>query len=128
MNVQIIEKDGQPEWAIIPYAEYERLREDAEMLQDVRAYDEAHAALAQGDEELIPAAVVDALLAGEAPLLVWRRFRGLSRAELARQGAISTPYLSQLERGRRAGSAAVLSRLADVLRVTVDDLLPNDSD
>jgi hypothetical protein len=41
MNVQIIEKDGQPEWAIIPYAEYERLREDAEMLQDVRAYDEA---------------------------------------------------------------------------------------
>jgi PHD/YefM family antitoxin component YafN of YafNO toxin-antitoxin module len=38
MSVQVIEKNGKPEWAVLPYDEYERLVEEAEMLQDVRAY------------------------------------------------------------------------------------------
>ena len=32
MSVQIIEKDGKPEWAVPPYEEYERLLADVEML------------------------------------------------------------------------------------------------
>lgn len=31
-NVQVIEKDGKPEWAIIPYETYIKLVEEAEML------------------------------------------------------------------------------------------------
>lgn len=30
MSVQVIEKDGKPEWAVIPCNEYERLVEEAE--------------------------------------------------------------------------------------------------
>ena len=48
MTVQIIEKNGRPEWAVLPYNIYVRLVEDAEMLEDVRDYDLAKEALAQG--------------------------------------------------------------------------------
>ena len=61
MSVQVIERDGKPEWAVIPYEEYERLVEEAEMLQDVRAYDEAKKAIADG-EELIPSEVTYAVV------------------------------------------------------------------
>ena len=56
MSVQVIQKNGKPEWAVLPYEEYERLVEEAEMLQDVRAYDEAKKAVAAG-EELVPSEV-----------------------------------------------------------------------
>ncbi|GIK38819.1 MAG: hypothetical protein BroJett011_26520 [Chloroflexota bacterium] len=39
MNVQIIERDGKPEWAVIPYELYLQLAEEAEMLQDIGDYD-----------------------------------------------------------------------------------------
>lgn len=35
MNVQVIEKDGKPEWAVIPYAAYQRLVRDADMRANV---------------------------------------------------------------------------------------------
>ena len=38
MSVQVIEKNGMPEWAVIPYKEYTRLIEETENLQDIRAY------------------------------------------------------------------------------------------
>lgn len=41
MNVQIIERDGKPEWAVIPYEMYMQLAEEAEMLQDIQDYDMA---------------------------------------------------------------------------------------
>ena len=30
MSVQFIEKNGRPEWAVVPYEEYQRLVEQAE--------------------------------------------------------------------------------------------------
>jgi len=50
MNVQIIKRDGTPEWAVIPYVDYLRLLEKAEILQDVRDYDLAIDAITSGDE------------------------------------------------------------------------------
>ena len=82
MSVQVIKKDGKPEWAVIPYQEYERLLRDAEMLQDIRAYDEAKKAVEEG-EEIVPSEVVYALLDGENPIRVWREYRGLTQRELA---------------------------------------------
>src|SRR5688572_30177417 len=100
MSVQIIKKDGRPEWAVIPYEEYQRLREAADMLQDVRDYDEVKSALARGEEELIPSEVTYALLDGENPLRVWREYRGLTQQQVAEKAGISKPYLSQLESGQ----------------------------
>jgi len=123
MTVQFIKKKGKPEWAILPYHLYRRLVQDAEMLEDIRAYDEAKAALAAGTEELVPAEVVFALLDGANPIKTWREYRGLTQQQLAEAAGISKPYLSQIEAGKRTGSAAVLRALADALAVDVDELL-----
>ena len=60
------------ETVTIPKAEYERLCALEEELADVQAALAIEAKIASGEEELIPAEVVDRLLAGEAPLRVWR--------------------------------------------------------
>ena len=122
MSVHLILKEGQPEYAIIPYETYMRLVEDAEMLADIRDYDAARQSVAEG-EELVPAEVVYALLDGGNPIRVWREHRGLSQAELATRAGISASYLSQLESGKRAGTTEVLAALGTVLGLTLDDLV-----
>ena len=121
MTVQIIRRDGQPEWAVLPYAEYEALVEAAEMLADMRTYDDAKARLADG-EETVPAEVTFAVLDGASPITVWRKHRKLSQQQLAAEAGISKAYLSQLEAGKRSGTTAVLVRLAHALEVDLDDL------
>lgn len=121
MSVQMILKEGKSEYAIIPYEDYERLLADAEMLEDIRDYDTAVQALEKG-EELIPAEVVYALLAGANPIRVWREYRGISQGALAEAIGISAAYLSQLETGKRTGTAEVLKALADALQLDLDDL------
>jgi DNA-binding XRE family transcriptional regulator len=122
MSVQVIEKDGKPEWAVIPYEEYQRLLEEPEMLQDIQAYDEAKLSVA-GGEELIPSEVTYAILDGENPVRVWREYRGLTQQHVAEKAGISEPYLSQLETGQRKGTMEVLSAIARVLDVSVEDLV-----
>ena len=122
MNIQVIEKGGKPEWAVIPYEDYQRLLDDAEMLQDVRAYDEAKQMLAAG-EEPVPSAVTYAILDGVNPVRAWREHRGLTQLQLAEAAGISVPYLSQIEAGRRKGSTRVLAALARALRLSLDDIV-----
>ncbi len=122
MTVQIIQKDGQPEWAVIPYKTYQRLAEDADMLQDIRDYDEAKKAVESG-EELVPSEVVYAILDGESPIRVWREYRGLTQPDLAGAAGISVPYLSQIESGKRKGSTEVLAAIARALDLALDDIV-----
>ncbi len=125
MTVQVITQDEKPEWAVIPYETYLQLVEKAEMLEDIQDYDVVKAALERGDDELIPAEVVNAILDGENEIKVWREFRGVSQAELAGQAGISVPYLSQLETNKRKGSLAVLSAIARVLKVSLETIVPS---
>ncbi|NIM06696.1 MAG: helix-turn-helix domain-containing protein, partial [Armatimonadetes bacterium] len=122
MNVQIIERDGRPEWAVLPYDEYLKLREEAEMLQDIRDYDAAKEALEQG-EELIPGEVALAILEGENSIRVWRKHRGMTQPQLAEAAGISTPYLSQIETGKRTGAPDVLAAIAKALGLSLDDIV-----
>ncbi len=119
MRVQIIEKDGRPEWAVLPYTAYVRLVEAAEVAEDVRDYKTALA----HPEEVVPIAVLDRILAGEGPVKVWREYRALTQQQLAEAAGISTPYLSQIESGQRQGRAEVLAAIAAVLSITVDELV-----
>ena len=45
------------------------------MLEDIRSFDSVKNALEIGEEELIPASVVNALAEGENPIKVWREYR-----------------------------------------------------
>ena len=94
-----------------------------EELEDIRDYDAAKAELERGEDELIPADVVFAILDGENPVKVWREFRGLTQQQLADAAGISKPYLSQIETGKRKGSTDILSALAKALKVTLDEVV-----
>ena len=93
---------------------------DAEaLLSDEELYDRADA---EGGESF-PAEVVDRLLAGQNPIRVYRDHRGMTQGALAAAAGIHPVYLSQIERGRRTGSARTLAAIAEALGVTVDELI-----
>jgi DNA-binding XRE family transcriptional regulator len=123
MSVQVIENNGKPEYAVLPYADYLQLVEQADMLQDLRDYDRIKAEVENGDEETIPAEVVYALVDGENPVKVWREYRGFTQVQLTSAAGISTPYLSQIESGKRKASTRVLVAIARFLKVSLDDLV-----
>ncbi|NCV32043.1 MAG: XRE family transcriptional regulator [Betaproteobacteria bacterium] len=122
MKVQTINRDGKPEYVVLPWAEYQALLEAAEDAIDGALLDAFRQKLATGQEETIPATIVDMLLAGANPIKVWREYRGLTQDALANQAGISKAYLCQIETGKRAGAIKTLRAIATALGVTVDEL------
>ena len=110
------------EMVTIPRHEYLRLKAIEEDMVDLNSVADVLARIKAGTEELIPSAVVDRLLAGDAPLTVWREYRGLSQAELARQSGVNRIQIIDIEAGRKTGSAATIKKLATALQVDMDDL------
>jgi DNA-binding Xre family transcriptional regulator len=96
---------------------------DAEDAADSAAAEAFRRRLAAGEEELIPAEMVMRMVAGESPVRVWREHRGLTMAALAERAGIAQLYLSQIETGKRDGTAQTMKKLALALDVTVDDLI-----
>ncbi|MGB5611929.1 MAG: helix-turn-helix transcriptional regulator [Sedimenticolaceae bacterium] len=123
MTVQIIKNNGQPEYAVVPIADYEELLKKAEMLDDVAAYDRAKAGLANGEDELVPAELADAILDGKNPVKIWRQYRELSQVELSGRIGKSQAYLAQIENGKREGTIAVYRAIAQALNVDLDDIV-----
>lgn len=110
------------EMVTIPKAEYERLLEAAEDLADIAAYDRARAALAAGDEELVPAEFANRLIAGENPVRVYRDLRGLTQLALSEASGVNRVQIANIESGAKRGSIETLKKLADALGVMLDDL------
>ncbi len=108
----------------ISRAEYERLCALEEEFADIQAALSVEARIASGEEELIPAQVVDRLLDRESPLRVWREYRDLSQSALARASGVNRVQIVEIEAGRNSGSVHTLRKLADALRIAVDDLIP----
>lgn len=122
MNVQYIETPA-GRFAVVPEAEFLALAEAAEDAADEAVIREFERKLAAGEEELVPAAMVSRMLAGESKVRIWREHRGLSAVALAERADVSAPYLSQIENGVREGSIETFKKLAKALGVAVDDLV-----
>ena len=123
MTVQIIKRDGKPEYAVVPYEQWLRLQELAEAAHDIQAAREALRELETGEDEYIPSSVVVRLTEGEPPLRVWREFRGLTQTQLAEKAGVTQGAIAQIESGKRKGSIEMLQRLAHALNVDLEDLL-----
>lgn len=123
MNVQFLEKDGQPEFAVIPIGEYRALLDLVEDACDSAALDVAARSLRAGELDLVPSVVVDRLLAGEPPVRVWREHRGLSAAQLADRIGVTPAHVSKLENRRGQPSVGVLKKIANALDVDLDTLV-----
>jgi DNA-binding XRE family transcriptional regulator len=100
--------------------------EDYQDLIDARDAEVAMRAIAAGTLQGLSGADVDAYLAAATPLAFWRKHRGFTQADMAKEIGVSQPYLAQLENGQREGSVSVYQRLARRLGLSVDELLPDE--
>ena len=107
-----------------PFRPAVRMYAADEDLADIQAALPVEARIARGEEELIPASVVDRLIDGDPPLRVWREFRNLSQTALARASGVNRVQIVELEAGRNGGFIHTLRKLADALGVAVDDPIP----
>src|SRR5512144_2975427 len=114
MNVHILEHEGKPAFAVLPFEDYQQLIDALEDASDTETLTAFHAALGDGQEETFPAAVVDRLLAGEHPVRVLREHRGLTLQQVADAGGVTNSAISQVEQGKRDPSVSLLKKLAAV--------------
>ena len=101
----------------LPRTEYEALLARNSELEDTLA------ALDADDGSRVPHEVAIAMIRGESPLLAFRNHLGLTLRQLAARTGIAASYLSEIERGRKPGSASALARIADACGTTIDTLL-----
>jgi hypothetical protein len=111
---------------ILSEAEFERLREVAEDAEDLATITRSQAALAAGLEEWLSGDEVDALRAAPTPLAFWRKKRGVGLQVLAERVAADLPSLIAVERGERLGDIHLYRKLAEELRIDIEDLVPNE--
>ena len=107
-NVQIISRDGKPEYAVIPYVEYLRLVDKVD----------------DSDNARIPHEVVELVIEKEFNLLkAWRKHLRLTQKEVARRAGITQSALSQMERTIGNNRTVTLEKLAKALRVETGQLV-----
>jgi hypothetical protein len=125
MNVRF-KKTDKGEIAILPRKEYEALAAKAaeadENIGTARLVARARKEIA-GGAPLIPKDVVDRIANGENPLRVLREWRGETQLYISFRTNIGQGYLSDLENGRRKGTAAAMKKIAAVLNVPIELLI-----
>ncbi|MAB14965.1 helix-turn-helix transcriptional regulator [Parvibaculum sp.] len=108
--------NGEPAFVVLPVARYDALKKAAE--RDSAAATLEHALTP------VPAPVARRIANGENPVRVWREHRRMKAIDLARSAGVGAPYLSEIETGKKDGSFRTMAAIADVLRVSLDDLAP----
>lgn len=106
-NVQIIEQNGVPVFAVIPYEEY--LQAFPGKLKD--------------ENTLIPHEVVSIVIDKDCNLVkAWRIYLGVTQKEIAAKAGISQAALSQMEKTDNNLRNSTLNKLAHAMGLTVDQL------
>ncbi len=106
MDLQVISRDGEPEYAVLPWAQYQALLRAAGVAHGPESESATHA---EGRREQ-PASAVD--LPSFDQLSALREAKGLEVAQLARAVGISPSYLNLIESGAREPDAAIRRSLA----------------
>ena len=122
MNVRF-KMTNKGEVAILPRKDYEALaakaQEADEDLWTARLVARARKEIA-GGMPLIPKEVVDRIAGGENALRVLREWRGKTQLYVSHKTNIGQGYVSDMESGRRRGTATALKKIADVLKVPLE--------
>jgi DNA-binding XRE family transcriptional regulator len=100
MNVQVITRDGAPEYAVLPWDEYQALLNAA------------------GRPVAAPVAAAAPMQSPRlATMAALREQQGMSQEALARSVGISPAYIAMIESGERNPDAAIRRALARALNV-----------
>lgn len=116
-EVQTIVTASGEELVILSRSEYEALLSAAEEADDHAVIEERR------DEPTLPHEEAMAVLRGELhPIAAWRKARDLTQRELGRQVGVRAATICDIEGGKSAGRFDVMQRIAEALRVSLDDL------
>ena len=63
------------------------------------------------------------LIGGENKVKVLRSHRGMSGRDLVVAAGVSPPFISEIESGKKDGSVSVMKKIAEALKVDLDDLV-----
>lgn len=96
---------------------------ERENLMDERDAAVAMSAVASGAMETLSEAELDAYLAAASPMAFWREHRGMTQASLAALVQVCQAEMAQIETGRRVGNVQLYTRMAEALRVRMEDLI-----
>jgi len=107
MDLQVITRDGEPEYAVLPWAQYQSLLKAAGLSRQQPP--QAPSASPAPPAETLPAF---------EQLRSLREAKGLALEALARTVGISPSYLGLIESGERAPDAAIRRSLAWELGVS----------
>ena len=107
MDLQVISRDGEPEYAVLPWAQYQALLRAAGLGESSGSGPAAAAPPAQ-----------EGARPGLDQLSALRTAKGLELAQLARTVGISPSYLEMIENGTRDPDAAIKRSLAWELGVS----------
>src|SRR5579863_6877746 len=120
------QKTPRGEVAILPKKDYELLvakaSEADEDAGSARIVAQARKEIAGGGP-LLPKDVVDRMTGGENPVRVLREWRDITQMQLSFKTNLSQGHISDIENGRRTGTAAALRLIANVLEVPLDLLV-----
>jgi hypothetical protein len=120
------QKTPRGEVAILPRKDYERLVAKASEADEdtgtARIVARARKEIDSGGP-LLPKDVVDRIANGENPVRVLREWRDVTQMYLSFKTHLSQGHISDIENGRRVGTAAALRLIANVLDVPLDLLV-----
>ena len=120
------QKTPRGEVAILPKKDYELLVAKASEADEdagtARIVARARKEIVSGGP-LLPKDIVDRIADGENPVRVLREWRDVTQLYIAFKTSLSQGYISDIENGRRTGTAAALRLIADVLNVPLDLLV-----
>jgi DNA-binding XRE family transcriptional regulator len=103
ISAQIIEQNGKPAFAVIPYDEYLKLF--------------------PAEEASIPHEVVGLVVKKDLNLVkAWRIYLGLTQAEVAKKAKISQAALSQMEKSGTKLRRGTLAKLAAAMGLSEEQL------
>lgn len=106
IEAQIINQDGRPAFAVIPWGEYQRMlgKEEADVW--------------------FPNDVVKATSRGDSLIKAWREHFGLNQEALAATAGMKQSALARLEKtaADKPPRPATLARLAKAMNITVEQL------
>ena len=123
MNAQIIEKNGKPEWAIIPYGEFIKIQELLENAEDIKDIEVNLKAIEENREIVVPGEVTFAIVDGTHPIRAWREYKNMRINDLAKRVGISGSFLSQIENGKRNPTIETLKSIASALEIEPEMLI-----
>ncbi len=109
IKAQIIKQGKKPAFAVIPWEEYKKLIAALKTLESNDIY--------------FPHEVVKYNAMGDSLIKAWRKYLGLTQAELAALAGIKQSALSRIENGKNKPKSETLKKLAKAMNIPVAQLI-----